>query len=409
LNRINNKKSKALFIGPLKPKQRKQINNQTTPKVINTLVRALVGKAKPNKRGLRVASLRGVTGRSYVSQWKAAICNPFSTEARGVKNPDGFSFPTESRAIKARVTITGLNSNMALGLLPNPCLSMIDITLAGGSATSVLATSLSAYAANPQVYAGTTPTSMNSAYESFRVVSGGYKVRVQTPELSRTGTLICAPFIANRVVPGPNALINVALTSADAYSHMLGGINFTVANSAAILELPGAFEVSLADLGREDLILPFKPISTQSGVFHGASFGAGYSATYNESDSTLSTGAGAIYPSGNDMSDLTSCEGFCGWLLYADGYVSSNTPLFSLETVYHLEGVPVISTALGAVPVPDTAPPPVASAVEYAQAARDIGSMPWEAFTSIGLEAMGVAAAVRRGFSSRRQNGLVRY
>jgi len=342
-------------------------------------------------------------GAGYCGNYLNAVLNPFSDNARGIQNPDGFMFPTDPRAVKGKFQMGPSASGgpvLGVAVLPNPLVSVLDLSyFANGPTLGAILTAgaLSNFGGNnPSIYGACSSAALSAGYESFRLVAGGVKLRVVMPELTRTGTVTCAPFVCTDFPYGVNMLTNAAMTNANMYSMMIGGILPSVASQPQILELPGAFELSLNDLSREDIILPFKPSSMLCQKFHSTQTSQVYNSTQNAgTDFTEITASGTLTNGQIDTGDDCNGSGFVGWLICVDGIPTTSQSILQVEYVYHLEGVPLVALGAASVPIPDTAPPPPVSAVAFGETVRKIYTSPMWSTVSTGLENMGVSGAAR--------------
>jgi hypothetical protein len=385
INKNNNNKSAATTITlqmAAKPKNGK-------PKNKVPHVQLAVVAAKPGRSKKPMASKTP----GYCGLYRTSVLNPFAPRSRGIKAPDGFMFPTITKCLKGKFTV-GSNANgiAAIAAICNPVISIMDLPAFNSASPSISsAGSLSQFGLNTSIYGGTAAANLVNDFESYRVVAAGVKLKVVMPELTRTGIVTCAPFISLGNTPGINAITGAGMTNPNSYSTFLGGILPGVAGSGAILELPGAFEVSMTDLGREAVILPFKPASSISSVFHGTDVVTSYNATQFVASNELITGLGVASSATN--TDVANAAGFTGWIIFIDGLPVTTSNILVVEYVYHLEGVPSIAGGTVAVPVSDSTPTPSVRAVDYLQALRDISESPLMEFASMGLEAMGVGSS----------------
>jgi len=407
MNKNKNIQKQFLVIENKKKKKQGSTRSRTTSVVVAAPSSVRTSVARVNLAVNRTG--RKMAGAGYERLYLKAVLNPFIESSRGIKNPDGFCFPTETRAIKCRANILANASNSAVCVNPSLLYGLIDISQINTGTACMNPTGFVPASSNTYLYAPTTVTALGAAYETFRVVAGGVKVRVQTPLLTRTGNLVCAPYIVAPTQPGYGlTYFSTMLTTGvgtDVVSTFLGGIQSLQAGSANILEMPGAFEISLSEMGNEDLILPFRPISNIAASFHSTTTSTVYSAVSSFGTQILDTSATGVVVN-TDEGDLHSAAGFCGWLLFLDGYpISSGTPLVSLEFIYHLEGVPTIAASGGFVPVPDSDRTPPVHESMYRQVLRSLSNMDWEELVSTGGETIGIASRMATATMGSRRGG----
>lgn len=321
--------------------------------------------------------------------------DPISSASEGVRVPDEYSFPTTTAHSRGKVNcFSNAGGTIGLALMANPILSVVDTVRANGGVATIGSPSLATYTANAYVYGATQPSSVSSKLEAFRTVAAGYKIRVQQPELRRTGTIIFAPIPMVNTVPGYNMLNTTAMTStSQALSAIIGSIPIGVAASASILSLPGAFEMSFNDLGRVDVVLPFRPLNPRSRLFCNSQTVQSYNATSTFGDDSLVAGAGVT--SVQDNVEVVSSAGWNGWLIYADGFDISvpGELVFTAEYCYHLEGSPNLSSALNATLVNDSSPDPVVDTGFMDNVLNKLAKMPWADIVDAGMSHYGIGGA----------------
>jgi len=410
-----NKTKKVAFIGPLLPKQRKQKQESayaTLERGISMGLQAAAGRDKKKKNtkskkggkgkgkslnGLDFMHSKKMSSTDPVKQYAVAVRNPFNPITEGVRVPDLYSFPVETGHCKGRFSlIANATSKISVAVLPNPLLSMVDINLNSGGAACIANSSMTPFTANPGYYGATTPASLDIKFNSSRVVASGVKIRVAQPELVRTGVVIFAPFPCVRGVPGWNALNTTAMVSTSAASGaVIGGANPASIDSSSILGMPGAFMMSLADLGRKDVILPFRMLSAVAQDFKQTNSATSYNATAAFGDSIIeNTATGVIIVS--DLEEVTTGVGFSGWFIYCDQFNDTSTAdaILGGEYVYHLEGCPsqAPSTAVGAL-INDSCLPPVVEPSSFQKIISEAAKLPWAEIIPAGMSAFGVGSS----------------
>lgn len=323
--------------------------------------------------------------------------DPLSSKSEGVRVPDEYSFPTTTTHSRGKVNaFSNTGGKISLALLPNPLVSVVDTQQGAGGVSCIGSPSLATFAQNPMIYGATQPASLQTKHEAYRVVAAGYKIRVMQPELRRTGTIIFAPMPLVDSIPGYNALNNAAMaTSSQAMSAIIGSIPLGVASSASILSLPGAFEMSLNDMGRRDVVLPFRPLNPRARLLVNAQNSQTYSAngSYGDEVLTLLPGTGALTQV--DNKELVSSSGWNGWMIYCDGFDNSvlGELIFTAEYCYHLEGSPVLSTVANATLVNDSSPDPLIDTTFMNRVLENIARLPWADVVDAGLSHFGITGA----------------
>jgi len=365
--------------------------------------RAPVNKKKSSSKKKKAPGTTGFSGRLSTSslsedqQYALALRDPFSDLARGVRMIDRFCFPTSTRVLRSKVNMLGNAS--ALGsccFMPNPFVTVFDSCRQDGSGIFVgTGTSMNTLTNNSSVSGLCTPAQLAGFLDSFRVVAGGVKLRVQMPEGTRTGTIIIAPVAMVADVPGWNALNNSIMTKNDtAPNSLMGGVSQDAANSNAILNMPGAREYSLNDMAFFDIELPFRPITAFSERFRDTDVAASFNSTqlYGTGEVVnLSTGV----TNSTDNPPTVASDGWNGWLVYLDGHgiINTSTVVVSAEIILHIEGIesPQINNSISESSKPISS----VNTLLYNRILDGVSKLPWENLVSAGLSNFGYQGAAR--------------
>jgi len=310
-----------------------------------------------------------------------ALTDPFAPSSLGCKVPDPFPFPTQSYHMHQTSVLgcsTGETSGSVL-FLPSPCLSMIDThhltTVSTNSVTTSAMTRLSTVSTqiNYGMLGASTPSGMNNLLETFRVVSWGVKISNLQPELSATGRIIIGFVPIADATPSYNSLIDTGLVAN--VINPITGIPASVFDSANILQLPTSVEFTVGDFLHGDIELVGMYTNSafwtfKSPVLNGLSR-AGAS-TGDELVTANSTGTEIF----TGYKDLTRMVGGVAISLYFEGVPASTSNCFQVETIYHLEGTPVISSTAGTSPVPsNTCSPYTGSTLEVEKGMSAVNSV----------------------------------
>jgi len=285
-----------------------------------------------------------------------ALSDPFAPSSLGCKVPDPFPFPTQAYHLH-QTTVLGTSGADTTGsalFLPGPCLSMIDTHHTTNVAlNSVLSTAMGRYSAvasqiNNGYFGATTSTGINGVFETFRLVSWGLKISNLQPELSATGRLIIAFIPIGDTTPAYNDLQNSSLLASSMIP--ITGIPSNVLDSANVLQLPTAIEFSVGDFLHGDIELSGMYTNSAFWTFK-ASIAGGTLAnnTVTGDESVEATSTGTFVTAG--YKDLTRMVGGVAIHLYYEG-IPVTTSAFQVESIYHLEGTPVISSSASGLPIP---------------------------------------------------------
>lgn len=322
-------------------------------------LRSSGGKPKFKNQGKRPSQrvrAGGTSDPAALVKFKAAGTRPFDPRADGARIPDPWAFPTVVMKLHTKTQLIangqGTTSSMGFVVLPSPFLSLLDLdNLTGnGQAPVVNNQSLYQYTSNNYLYGLTTETQMFSSLRTFRVVGAGWRLRVEIPELLRTGDITIAPLNFSKNFPATGTVENAQFdaTSKPAFS-LCGGQNPGTLNSASVLQLPGAKQMSLNDMGRCDIELVAKPVSTSYTTFHSSDTNNVYAGSLLIGDQVLVSPNGMSTVVAVNGAEEVDCTGMCGYVIYIDGLTASNAgqAIVSLETIMHVEGSPVLSSLSG--------------------------------------------------------------
>jgi len=341
-------------------------------------------KNKNGKNGSSRNRNRQVVGSSMSflgGKFAKALRNPFSPETLGVRVPDPFCFPTSTYHMHATIVhsqLAGGNGYGTVLFLPHPMVSVIDVGAYGsstwGSISGSVGTPLTTFTSNTQVHGMTDLTGLTSLLADYRVASWGIKISCLVPELTATGRVICAPVYIGDTVPS-YASLNSNTYDINLLADITGQSASTF-TSSAMLNLPGAFEVTMQDLLHGDLELVgsyadpgffrLKSVGYNSRVAGATTVGnapvsitgtagTGSTNTYEGDVIDMTTTSGGSWTAFvADVKDRTRMVGGVAWAVWSEGIpvpASGTSPYLQYEVIYHIEGQPRLAGA-GTVPVP---------------------------------------------------------
>lgn len=325
------------------PKQSQQAMNQ-----INNQNKQNQRNQPSNRRNFKKINQNGASNDIRQSFYNALV-NPFDPASMGCQVPDPFPFPTQTFHVHQTTVIGSSDANGfgAVAFLPNPVLSMVDVTACNtmNSRSTVTNTPFTRFnsttATNSayHIYGAVTPTALSSVFSDYRVVSWGIKISNLQPELSATGRMMIAMIPIGDTIPSFDELKNSTL--ATCLTPIFGMTPYVMATSN-ILELPTGFEVTVGDLLHGDLEI--------AGMYSNAEFWTFKTSVLNGvpnvsgvgGDSTTFGTGGTVLATG--YKDMTRCKGGASIVIYFEGMPAASTNCFQVETVYHLEGTPNFST-----------------------------------------------------------------
>jgi hypothetical protein len=245
-------------------------------------------------------------------------------------------------------------SKGGLFLSPHPLLGMIDLGHWDSGAIAVNNTSMTPYGANAMFYAPTTANGLVQHHSMYRVVAVGFRIRNLQPMLTCTGKFFIAPVPITRTWNSVQATSNVAMATSQSVNYF--GCGIAASYSGSILGLPGAQEFSCNDLAVCEISISHRPSGPSAFNFHNSLPNTTYNGTNVSGDDSLTVLAtGAINGSSQGWEDQIDASGHVGYLIGWLGVPVTATPVFDIEYVYHLEGMPPISTqGATAMPVPSS-------------------------------------------------------
>jgi len=289
-----------------------------------------------------------------------ALSKPFDPRSMGCTVPDPFPFPTVTYHLHQTSVIsqaTGVTRGSVM-FLPNPVLSMIDTWSLNqtfpGASTGINSTPFSQYGSSDGrrcIYGATTPSSLSNIFSTYRVVSWGVKISNLQPELSATGKLIVALLPLGDTVPAYQNIIQSPIIGSSITS--ITGLPVSQIDSSGIIELPTAVQLTVGDLLKGDLEISGMYTNSNFWTFKSTSL-YGTTATSIIGDEVLQTN-GSVSSLG--FKDDTRCVGGCAIVAYWEGMPVGSLG-FQFETIYHLEGSPVISAGVNNIPIASSVPKP---------------------------------------------------
>lgn len=318
----------------------------------------------------------------------AALVSPFSPEAFGIRVPDPYPFPTVTHHLH-QTNVVGADGTATVGcamFLPNPVLSIMDISKLNGLATSITTTPMtrinaSALTMGFNLFGSTTEQSIKNIYSSFRVVSWGIKISNLQPELSATGRIIVAMIPIGDTVPSLAELKSTFLTS-NGFMSSIVGVPSSSLGSSSLLQLPSAQQFAVQDLLHGDLEVSGMYTNTSFWQFKTSLSGNDATNVTRSGDSAfVATVGGTIQAVG--YKDSTRMAGGCAIVIFYEGLPPGTTNAFQIETVYHLEGSPQLATDSITVPIPSGAEKTIIGTTDVVDRSMGIASRLENVFTFI--------------------------
>lgn len=311
-------------------------------------------KKKNNKNTIK----QGDKNPEINNHFYKALSKPFDPRSLGCTVPDPFPFPTVTYHLH-QTSVISQASGVTRGsvmFLPNPVLSMVDTWSMNqtipGSSTGINSTPFNQYATTDGrrcLYGACSPTALSNIFSTYRVVSWGVKISCLQPQLNATGKLIVALLPIGDTVPAYNNLANSVVIGSSVTS--ITGLPISQIDSSSIIELPTAVQLTVGDLLKGDLEV--------SGMYTNSNFWSFKSTNLNGSTATSFLGDEVQQASGVVTSigykDDTRCVGGCAIVAYWEG-VPAGSLGWQFETIYHLEGSPVLSSGVNNIPISSSPP-----------------------------------------------------
>lgn len=253
------------------------------------------------------------------------------------------------------------------------------------------------------IYSATTPTNLAAKFSTYRTVANGISIENLQPALSAAGRFYMARVPMSKTFWDYDTLAAASPTGSLVLPKLCGisseATTFYVPN--AICNLPEYKEYTVSDLMRNKVYANNKPMAPSAFEFVSSYNSVAYNSTlsYGEHvEDTTSTGV-ITRMATMDSQDL---EGWSVILIRGFGFPNS-TPVLLVDTMIHMEGIPIIDTTEAASFVPSSA---VVRATRGAlDTALDYASrVPWSKIVEVA--STGIANYGRKSLRGRLlQNG----
>lgn len=300
-----------------------------------------------------------VGGSKYVT----CLSHPFSPHGKGAQVPDMYSFPTQTNILQTVYTLstTDTTGNIDFVVQPNPLATVAASygalgtpQLAGGNAW--WSNNYAATATNRGFTESgmVTQSSLAAVYARYRVVAFGLRIRCLLPPINQSGRLICSKVPSMEEFACYPNYVGQASWSQYLSFYQLPNIDTTTGYmSNSMLALPSSHENMVAGLSMDGglevvgtmcspLALTFRDASNTSVV------GSDLSGNKIYQSGALTVGsAGSALPLLPPLDgDWLKQGGWSTFCFRASGLanVASGTPVFDVEVIFHLEGVPPVGT-----------------------------------------------------------------
>jgi len=343
--------------------------------------------------------------RAEKSDYMRLLANPFDRRFFGSKVGDPFSAYTDTYQLHTDITVFVENGQAYGGFVVkcNPFFTAIDTYKFAGATTNTIIGGLQPIANNvTYFYSMTNPTVMGGIMTNYRIVAHGLRLRLNMPQAYAAGRLI----VARAPRTGPDVSYQALSFTTFAYlqcgnSPLLSTIPPSETTSTSLINVPGAFEVNFTDLLTKDIILVNKISSFSAFDFATTSTGAAVNTSYVFVDSGLAGTTSGTDGVASAMPRQDSTAGWDDFYFYYDGVptiTASVANIFSVETIFHLEGCPLETIANNITPVPTSKPLARSQNTDLSSIVAYSNSLPCEIVTDAATLAFNIGkSALKNG------------
>jgi len=266
----------------------------------------------------------------HVNKYAMALIHPFTLEAEGVRVPEPYAQPTVTYKFRRIVELT-TSATGALDYAIFPNLSFCAAQYQGTSVglTTGVVTNLPA---GVTVYSS--GANIGTMLRQYRVVAFGARLKSNTTFANTTGRVYAARVPSARDFP---AVAVPAGTTLAEYSDMMSVPIDGTGITASINALPGSAQYTLSELHQESGVeFTTHPVSP---------------AAIDFLDAVLQTKESQTGVAVNYQAGFYSGSGWQSILITGNGLPNSSQVL-TLELVYHVEGIPLVTSATGGAMIP---------------------------------------------------------
>jgi len=377
-----------IIIGKTKsPKQKTAKRSSARKTKTVTVVRAMAPSRRTKTVKVIGGSQMSSSHKSYEA-YRQALINPFVKAACGARLPGPYRYPTIPFRLQTEVSTTSNATTGGLLFLPNPYLSVIDLHRLNGNNTNSFNTATSNLAAlnstsgfGQYCYGISTPAQMKGVLSNFRVTGFGIRVCNTASFSNCQGRIFACKLPCTNNTP-PLFAMNQNITST-AFVPNIAGQTAAIIGSPAMRGLDDSVVLGCDQLMDHDLVIVSRPSGPNHQSFHASSndnvlnstLGVAYGDEITDSTQTISTVSFSAV-NGIGAQEITSCQDLEAIALYWEG-VSGVAVSFTIEIIYHIEGVPPLQAFLtggtgGVTPMPEA---PVAPAAGPGVYERIVGSV----------------------------------
>jgi hypothetical protein len=302
----------------------------------------IVSRRTPNKK---ITNRMPISSRA-LTQYARALQNPFDPKVIGVRLPNEFATQTVPFHVCGFAAV-GCSSGTGSGYMftASPLVACYDFA---GSMANI---DMDSYTAAPTVYSALSEASLLTAYDSYRVVSVGYKIRNLLPSTATPVTvqMTVLPAVSHGVSPQilTVAGAGVIAGTSELATAVTGVVSSTVSRfGGAITTTPNFQRFTSQDVISNAVIVALRPTDPRAfefrNTYNSAALGNILATTY-VSDSVVENTDGSVGNSYASNPDTYTPAGFSVLCLdlINGGYTETNNPaVLEIEFIYHMEGIP---------------------------------------------------------------------
>jgi hypothetical protein len=372
-------------------KTKKKVKSQV---VAQAQLRALMNKMRvgpkgPSQKGRKVPRAPGMGDAA--ARYAAALINPFSKEAEGVRVPEPYAISTVTRKVHVPMVLTA-SAGGALDFSVQPHLVNSFVQTLGSASGSAGVFTIANQPSGQVTRSAVTGSALASLVQSYRIVAIGVRIKTNVDFTRSGGRVYGALLPASQELP---VIYNVGTTAAQAlgcYEIPNDGANVT----PSILNLPRGFQFTVSELMSEGgCEIHFPICSARALDFLDAQD------QFNEQH-YASTGAGGVQVGGAGVGQFCAA-GHSQFVLRAEG-LQASADVLTCEVIYHVEGIPLVGTATLVESTPHTPAP--ASPNEIHMAHRLAAVAPVVSYVSDKLRA--AHAGANGAVAKRNFGGMAR-
>lgn len=323
------------------------------PKVSKAITKAAYERLKRRKlrksikKGKRSGGYGSGAGNADAAQMAAALSNPFSPGAIGVRVADAYTIATATYHIRSSLVCFSSGTGVfSAAILPSPALThhTVSGTVQSGSVS---------FTQNSGCGYLVSPTAISNLLTEYRTVAWGIRLVAKDTAFNSKGKVYIAAVPTTENAPSWNTMETVT-GSFSAIGEYLYGVdaNFFATN---IPNLPNVKVFSMQDLLRGEVMASGVPTNQSFYQFKGTHDRSvlPWNSGATLADEAVFNTTGLVNATAAGRKDVASLRGGRAFLIHATG-MPIGTNEFDLEIIYHLEGTPNLTGTASATLAPSS-------------------------------------------------------